>query len=64
MDNEFVNDILNKLADGQLNEFRVTNEHFLTFRNILVIRPDFKHFQGIAQHGGDVIYRYMKEARS
>lgn len=64
MDNEFVNDILNKLADGQLNEYRVSNEQFLTFRTILVKRQDFKHFRGIAQHGGDVIYRYIKEARS
>ncbi|MCA1029468.1 hypothetical protein LCL95_00320 [Bacillus timonensis] len=64
MNEEFVNEIVNKLRDGELNEFRVSNEQFLEFRKYLVGRADFKHIHGIAQRGGDVVYRYNKEARS
>lgn len=64
MDAQFVNEILNKLRDGELNEFHVTKEQFLAFRNVLVKREDFKHFRGIALHGGEVIYKYLQEPRS
>lgn len=64
MDEQFVNEILNKLRDGELNEYLVSKEQFLSFRNVLVKREDFKHFRGIAQHGGNVVYTYLQEARS
>ncbi|MEH7204067.1 hypothetical protein V7130_16315, partial [Bacillus safensis] len=31
---------------------------------VLVNQDDFKHFRGIAKHGGDVIFEYLTEARS
>ncbi|MFT4412326.1 hypothetical protein ACLM5H_00565 [Fredinandcohnia humi] len=64
MNEQFITEILNKLRDGELNEYLVKKEQFLEFRTILVKREDFKHFRGIAQHGGDVIYRYLPVARS
>ncbi|WP_077617410.1 hypothetical protein [Bacillus sinesaloumensis] len=64
MDEQFVNEILNKLRDGELSEYLVKKDQFLEFRNVLVIREDFKHFRGIAIHGGDVLYRYTEAARS
>ncbi|WP_043933512.1 hypothetical protein [Bacillus sp. EB01] len=59
-----VNEILDQLRDGVLAEYYVTNEDFLPFRTVLVNREDFKHFRGIAQRGGGVIYEYQSEPRS
>ncbi|WP_226530076.1 hypothetical protein [Metabacillus niabensis] len=64
MDKQTINDILNKLKDGELNEYYVAKEQFLPFRDILVAREDFKHFRGIAKQGGHVVYHYLKEPRS
>jgi hypothetical protein len=64
MNAELVNEVLDKLRDGELSEYFVKKEDFLLFRQILVKREDFKHFRGIAQRGGDVLYRYLQEARS
>ncbi|ALC91171.1 hypothetical protein AM500_16215 [Bacillus sp. FJAT-18017] len=59
-----VNEILDQLRDGVLAEYYVTNEDFLPFRTVLVNREDFKHFRGIAQRGGGVIYEYQSDPRS
>ncbi|MDQ0162242.1 hypothetical protein [Bacillus alveayuensis] len=64
MDEKLANDILDKLKDGELNEYLVTKEQFMIFRKVLVSRPDFKHFRGIAQRGGNVIYQYLQDPRS
>ena len=64
MDAEQAKDILDKLAKGELNEYRITKNEFLDFREELVKREDFKHFRGNAQHNGEVIYTYLEKARS
>lgn len=64
MDEQKASMILDQLASGEIEECYIRKEEFLSFRNVLVNRPDFKHFRGIAQRGGDVIYQYTKEARS
>lgn len=64
MDQSVVNEILDKLKSGELHEYTVTKEVFYSFRDVLVNRPDFKHFRGIAQHGGIVVYTYMETPRS
>ncbi|PLT34393.1 hypothetical protein [Bacillus sp. V5-8f] len=64
MQEQDAKEILEKLANREMGEYRITKEEFLAFRQFLVKRADFKHFKGIAQHGGDVIYRYMDEPRS
>lgn len=64
MNEEYVTDILNKLMTGELSEYYVKNEDFMEFRMVLVKRKDFKHFRGIGQRGGDVLYQYLKEPRS
>ena len=61
--NEFIN-LINQLANGEISEISVKKNDFLTFRQIIVNREDFKHFRGIAHHGGGVIYTYLEEARS
>ncbi|RDU38387.1 hypothetical protein DRW41_02130 [Neobacillus piezotolerans] len=64
MDEKGINEILDRLKSGELAEYYVTNEDFLPFRKVLVMREDFKHFRGIAQRGGSVIYEYLPEPRS
>ncbi|MCY8268735.1 hypothetical protein [Bacillus haynesii] len=57
-------DQIEQLRSGSIYELHVKKEDFLSFRAILTKQEDFKHFRGIAQHGGDIIFQYMKEARS
>ncbi|MCH6265695.1 MULTISPECIES: hypothetical protein [Neobacillus] len=64
MREETVNDILNRLMNGELSEYYVNVGEFMDFRQVLVKRKDFKHFRGIAQRNGDVLYQYLKEPRS
>ncbi len=61
---DFINEILDQLMNGELSEYYVKNEDFMEFRQILVKRKDFKHFRGIGQRGGDVLYQYLEEPRS
>ncbi|KIL73387.1 hypothetical protein SD78_3575 [Bacillus badius] len=56
--------LMDQLKNGEIAECHVSKEHFLVFQHELVQRNDFKHFRGIAQRGGSVIYHYTEEARS
>ncbi|MBT2698442.1 hypothetical protein ACSU6B_00395 [Neobacillus sp. C211] len=64
MKEEMITEILDRLMTGELSEYFVTNDDFMEFRQVLVKRKDFKHFRGIGQRGGDVLYQYLKEPRS
>jgi hypothetical protein len=64
LEQNLVNEVLDQLKNGELAEFYVKKEDFLEFRSVLVKRPDFKHFRGIGQRGGDVLYQYLSEPRS
>ncbi len=64
LDQQQSTQLVNQLKDGEIKEFRVSKDDFLEFRKTLVQREDFKHFRGIAQRGGDVIYRYLETPRS
>ena len=64
MTKEEITAVLNQLKNGEIEEIYVSKEEFLTYREVIVAREDFKHFRGIAQRGGNVVYRYMKEPRS
>lgn len=56
--------IIEQLRNREIREYRVSKEEFAEFRAVVVKQPDFKHFRGRAQRGGDVIYEYMEVARS
>ncbi|WP_456275744.1 hypothetical protein [Bacillus sp. AK128] len=56
--------ILDKIRNGELEEYLVSKEDFLPFREVLVNQSDFKHFRGIAKHGGAVVYTYTENPRS
>ncbi|MFK9092225.1 hypothetical protein [Bacillus salipaludis] len=64
MQEEMMNEILNRLMTGEISEYYVKKDDFMDFRMVLVKRKDFKHFRGIGQRGGDVLYQYLKEPRS
>lgn len=61
---ERITAILDSLMTGELSEYYVTKEDFMEVRQVLVKRKDFKHFRGIAQRNGDVLYQYLQEPRS
>ncbi|ANB61666.1 hypothetical protein [Anoxybacteroides amylolyticum] len=64
MDESMAAKLLDDLRHGKIVELFVRKEDFLVFRSVLVKRDDFKYFRGIAQHGGHVLYHYLKEPRS
>ena len=64
MEEEQIIQVLDQLKSGEIREHYVNKEDFLGFRQILVKRDDFKHFQGVAQRGGDVLFRYLDQVRS
>lgn len=64
MNVEHIQEVLDKLKNGELTEYYVSKEDFLPVRNVLVERADFKNFRGIAKRGGDVVYSYMEIPRS
>lgn len=64
MDENFINEQLDNLKNGILSDYFVSKEDFLNFRKVLVKRPDFKHFRGIAQRAGAVVYQYKEVPRS
>lgn len=62
-----MNDYIQKLDDlknGNIQELKVDKHEFYQLREELIKREDFKHFQGIAKQGGDIIYVYLKDPRS
>jgi hypothetical protein len=64
MDEKFINEQLDQLKNGSISEYYVSKENFLPFRKVIVTRPDFKHFRGIAQRAGAVVYQYKEIPRS
>nr|WP_050614585.1 hypothetical protein [Bacillus testis] len=64
MNSDTAKELLEKLKQKELDEITVSKEDFLTFRAELTKRADFKHFKGIAKHGGITSYVYCDEARS
>ncbi|KKK34382.1 hypothetical protein WQ57_22785 [Mesobacillus campisalis] len=64
MTREEISMIFDSLKNGEIEEFLVAKQEFLRFREVLVQRRDFKHFRGIAQRGGDVLYTYTESPRS
>ncbi|WP_066058119.1 hypothetical protein [Robertmurraya korlensis] len=64
MEKELITEMIEKLRSGQINEWYVHKDEFLEIRAVIVSLDDFKHFRGIAQRSGDVIYQYLQEPRS
>ena len=61
---QLIDEQLTALKNGDIDKIHVTKEDFLSFREVLVKREDFKHFSGNAMQGGDIIYTYLTTPRS
>lgn len=64
MNKEEISALLDQLKEGVISELHVSKGDFLTVREVIVARSDFKQFRGIAERGGSVLYRYMEKPRS
>jgi len=56
--------LLQELKEGIQSSVTISKEEFLSFREALIARADFKHFKGIAKQGGSIVYTYELESRS
>jgi len=52
------------LKDREIEYLEISKEEFLSFREILVKREDFKYFSGNAMQGGKIVYTYLNNPRS
>lgn len=59
-----IDEQLNQLENGEIPQIIVEKEDFYQYREKIVAHPKFKHFRGEAKQGAQVIYTYLKEARS
>ncbi|GAA0324561.1 hypothetical protein GCM10008967_13900 [Bacillus carboniphilus] len=64
MDKQQAQHLLDELKKGILEVISVEKEDFMTFREVLTKREDFKHFRGTALRGGGCMYQYTDEPRS
>ncbi|MCI2253279.1 hypothetical protein L2D08_02735 [Domibacillus sp. PGB-M46] len=55
---------IESLRNGTVARVHIERNEFLSFRQVLIQQADFKHFRGIAKHGGHTEYEYMKAPRS
>ena len=56
--------ILDQLRNGEIDHIEIKKDEFLTFREVLVKDPQFKHFRGEAQQGGNIIFTFLQVPRS
>lgn len=52
---------INKLRNGEIEQYEVNKEPFLAFREVLMAQPDKEKFRGEAKKGGGVVYTYVIE---
>lgn len=62
MNKETALQILEDLRTGKIQEQLIKKADFMTFREVLVEQEDKADFVGIAQKGGQVIYKYRKQS--
>ncbi|MEK3978277.1 abortive phage infection protein [Psychrobacillus sp. FSL K6-2836] len=55
---------LNMLQNGDIKDIVIEKNEFIAFREVLVLREDFKHFSGNAKQGGQIVYTYLNIPRS
>lgn len=61
---EHYKNLIDQLRSKQVESITIPKEQFEEFRQLLITLPDFKHFRGEAQQGGNVIFTYLNEPRS
>ncbi len=53
--------IFEKLRSGEIEQYEVTKEEFLEFREILIRQKDREQIRGEAKKGGGVVYTHVNE---
>lgn len=53
--------IIEKLRNGEIEQYEVTKEEFPEFREVLIKQTDKEKIRGEAKKGGGVIYTHVKE---
>lgn len=56
--------MIEQLKNGEIPNIEISKENFLLFREVLVKDDKFKHFRGVAQQGGGVVFTFLEEPRS
>ena len=54
--------IIERLRNGEIEQFLVKKENFLDFREVLMAQNDKEQICGEAKKGGDVVYTYINES--
>lgn len=61
LNKEDVEEIFEKLRNGEIEQYEVTKEEFLEFREVLMKQKDKEQIRGEAKKGGGVVYTHVKE---
>ncbi len=56
--------LLDQLRNGEVEKVEVQKAEYLSFREVLVRDPQFKHFRGEAKQGGNVIFTFLEAPRT
>ena len=56
--------LLDQLRNGEVEKVEVQKAEYLSFREVLVKDPQFKHFRGEAKQGGNVIFTFLEAPRT
>ena len=56
--------LLDQLRNGEVEKIEVPKAEYLSFREVLVKDPQFKHFRGEAKQGGNVIFTFLERPRT
>ncbi|MFT8669332.1 MAG: hypothetical protein ABF778_06265 [Liquorilactobacillus hordei] len=57
---ETFKDKLEKLANGEITEIKITAENFMDFQEAFMNFPQRKRVVGIAGHNGQIIYHFER----
>lgn len=57
---EIFTDKLKKLADGELEEIKITTDNFMNFQEAFMNFPQRKRVVGEASHNGEITYHFEK----
>ncbi|EKN71202.1 hypothetical protein BAZO_00245 [Schinkia azotoformans LMG 9581] len=61
LNKEEIEEIIEKLRNGEIKQYEVTKEEFMEFREVLIKQKDKEQIRGEAKKGGGVVYTHVNE---
>ncbi|KEF39084.1 hypothetical protein M670_01471 [Schinkia azotoformans MEV2011] len=61
LNKEEIEEIIEKLRNGEIKQYEVTKEEFMEFREVLIKQKDKEQIRGEAKKGGVVVYTHVNE---